>query len=134
MNQPSIDRVVIGECLSDGTEGVQQMIGDVSGLVEQFRQCDLGPANYGLAQLAHNLKALIILVQSLRPPVADLQLMATLPSEQDVATLASWLEALVNAQAGQDWLTVADVLEYDLEPALRAWCAQMETVRQLCVQ
>jgi len=59
-------------------------------------------------------------------------LVAALPTEQDVETLGSWLESLVEAQAGQDWLTVADVLEFDLEPTLRAWMEQLQVLQRQC--
>jgi len=35
--------------------------------------------------------------------------------------LGAALDAIVMAQESEDWLTVADVLEYDLEPAIRRW-------------
>lgn len=129
-----VDRTIIEQCLDDGAQGVEQMIGDVKGLTALFRDHDTGAGNYGLVRLAHNLKALIVLVQTLREPVASMQppLQAPLPSEADVETLGSWLESLVAAQAGQDWLTVADVLEYDLEPTLRAWMEQLQVLRRQC--
>jgi len=134
MTQASINRSVIEQCLGDGAQGVDQMIADVKGLTTQFREHDTGAGNYGLAQLAHNLKALIVLVQTLRGPIAEIDppLLAALPTEQDIETLGSWLESLVEAQAGQDWLTVADVLEYDLEPTLRAWMEQLLTLQRQC--
>jgi pyruvate-formate lyase-activating enzyme len=134
MTQASIDRSIIEQCLGDGAEGVDQMIADVKGLTTQFRERDTGAGNYGLAQLAHNLKALIVLVQTLRGPISEIQppLVAALPTEQDVETLGSWLESLVEAQAGQDWLTVADVLEFDLEPTLRAWMEQLQVLQRQC--
>jgi hypothetical protein len=134
MTHASIDRSIIAQCLDDGAQGVDQMIADVKGLMVSFRQHDTGPANYGLAQLAHNLKALIVLVQTLREPVAAMQppVIGALPSERDVETLGSWLESLVAAQVGHDWLTVADVLEYDLEPTLRAWMEQLQALRGQC--
>ena len=42
------------------------------------------------------------------------------------------LETLVSAQSTQDWLTVADVLEYDMEPELRAWLECFESIKQAC--
>jgi hypothetical protein len=136
MTQAPINRTIIEQCLDDGAQGVDQMIADVKGLTTNFREHDTGAGNYGLAQLAHNLKALIVLVQTLRGPISEIQppLPATLPTEQDVETLGSWLESLVEAQAGQDWLTVADVLEYDLEPTLRAWMEQLQLLQRHCVQ
>ena len=134
MTHAPIDRAIIEQCLDDGAQGIDQMIGDVKGLTALFRERDTGAANYGLAQLAQNLKALIVLVQTLREPVAAIQppLPGALPSEHEVETLGSWLESLVAAQAGQDWLTVADVLEYDLEPTLRAWMEQLQVLRRQC--
>jgi len=136
MTQAPINRTIIEQCLDDGAQGVDQMIADVKGLTTNFREHDTGAGNYGLAQLAHNLKALIVLVQTLRGPISEIQppLPATLPTEQDVETLGSWLESLVEAQAGQDWLTVADVLEYDLEPTLRTWMEQLQLLQRHCVQ
>jgi hypothetical protein len=136
MTQAPINRTIIEQCLDDGAQGVDQMIADVKGLTTNFREHDTGAGNYGLAQLAHNLKALIVLVQTLRRPISEIQppLPATLPTEQDVETLGSWLESLVEAQAGQDWLTVADVLEYDLEPTLRTWMEQLQLLQRHCVQ
>ena len=134
MTNAPIDRSIIEQCLDDGAQGVEQMLTDVKALTGLFRDRDTGAGNYGLVQLAQNLKALIVLVQTLREPVAAIQppLLAALPSEKDVETLGSWLESLVTAQAGQDWLTVADVLEYDLEPTLRAWMEQFELLRRQC--
>jgi hypothetical protein len=135
MTQAPIDRSIIEQCLGDGAQGVDQMIADVKGLTRQFREHDAGAGNYGLAQLAHNLKALIVLVQTLRGPISEIEppLLAALPTEQDVETLGSWLESLVDAQAGRDWLTVADVLEYDLEPTLHAWMEQLQMLQRQCV-
>ena len=129
-----IDRTLIQQCAADGAEGVTQMIADVKTLAELFRQHDMGPANHGLVQLAPNLKALIVLVQSLREPVGEMQadLLAVLPSDQDVEALVGLLESLVAAQLGHDWLTVSDVLDYDLEPALRGWLDKLEALKRRC--
>ncbi len=136
MTRSRIDRTVIHQCVADGAEGVAQMAADVKNLAELFRQHDIGPGNHGLAQLAQNLKALIVLVQSLREPLGEMhaEAMAALPSDEDVETLVTWLESLVSAQTGQDWLTVSDVLDYDLEPALRVWLDKLEAVKRLCAR
>ena len=31
------------------------------------------------------------------------------------------MDSLLTAQQSQDWITVADILQYDVEPALRRW-------------
>jgi hypothetical protein len=129
MSESQLDRALVSQCLNDGADGVRDMVGEVVTLAEQFRGGAVTASNQGLARLAQDLGALIVLVQTLRQPVAEIGAAGTLPSEHDVESLASLLEALVAAQVTQDWLTVADVLEYDVEPALQAWLAQLDGVR-----
>ena len=45
---------------------------------------------------------------------------------EQIGTLAGVLDTLISAQASEDWVTVADILEYDLEPAIRRWAALLE--------
>ena len=121
------DREVIDLCLADGAEGVRQMIADVRTLADLFRRHDIAPAHVAMAQLAQDLGALIVLIDSLRAPVATFASAAALPSSDDVEQMARTLESVVGAQAAQDWLTVADVLEYDLDPALASWLTRFES-------
>jgi cytochrome c-type biogenesis protein CcmH/NrfG len=46
-----------------------------------------------------------------------------------LSELTGQLIAIVEAQQAQDWLTVADILEYDFKPALRAWQPVFEGLR-----
>jgi hypothetical protein len=41
--------------------------------------------------------------------------------------LGAWISSLISAQETGDWLTVSDVLEYDLAPALLAWNRALQT-------
>ena len=51
---------------------------------------------------------------------------------QVVHELVGVLDALLSAQASEDWVTVADILEYDLEPAIHRWAAVLtQTAEQL---
>jgi hypothetical protein len=118
--------------MNDATDGMKQLTEDVAALAEVFRQHDIGRANYLLAQLAQNLQALIVLVQELRGPITSVGSAVNLPSDQEAEKLVSMLEMLVTAQSSQDWLTVADVLEYDMDPELRTWLERFESVRQAC--
>ena len=126
MSNEQIDRNVIHLCLGDGADGVRQLIDDVRALADLFRRRDIAPAHVAMAQLAQDLGALIVLVESLRAPVATLA-PAALPSPEEVEQLARTLETVVTAQATQDWLTVSDVLEYDLEPGLAGWLTRFES-------
>ena len=132
MSDPKIDQPTLAACMSDATDGMKQLTDDVTTLAEVFRQHDIGRANYLLAQLAQNMQALIVLVQELRGPVTEVGSAVNLPSDQEAEKLVAMLETLITAQSTQDWLTVADVLEYDMEPELRVWLAQFEDVKQAC--
>lgn len=132
MSEPTIDHPTLVACMTDATDGMQQLTDDVTTLAEVFRQHDIGRANYLLAQLAQNLQALIVLVQALRGPITSAGSIVNLPSDQEAEKLVSMLEMLVTAQGTQDWLTVADVLEYDMEPELRVWLGRFESVKRAC--
>lgn len=132
MSELTIDQPTLMACMTDATDGMKQLTDDVTALAEVFRQHDIGRANYLLAQLAQNLHALIVLVQELRGPVANAGSAVNLPSDQEAEKLVTMLETLVSAQSTHDWLTVADVLEYDLEPELQSWLNRFQTVKQAC--
>ncbi len=132
MSETQVDRTLVHQCLADGAEGVEQLIADVMVLASHFRRGDIERAGHGLAQLARDLKALVVLVQGLADPVSILEPALALPSTPDVERLIGLLESIVAAQVSHDWLTVADLLEYELEPELRIWLGSFETVKQGC--
>jgi hypothetical protein len=43
------------------------------------------------------------------------------PASAQIADLIGQLDAIIAAQQTQDWLTVADILEYDFQPVLKTW-------------
>jgi hypothetical protein len=126
------NRVLIEQCLADGVDGVRQLVGDASGLATILRERDLGRANYGLVRLARDLKALVVLVQGMREPLATIRPAASLPTDDDIETLVSSVESLIAAQMRADWLTMADYLEYDLATELHVWGERFESARQAC--
>jgi hypothetical protein len=92
-------------------------------IAHAFRGNDLASANQGLSGLADGLRMLAALVGAvslgLRMDVHDL------PDEQSVNStivdLGMHVEALITAQRNQDWVALADTLQYDVEPALEKW-------------
>ena len=77
-----------------------------------------------MAALTNELRLFATLVEALRGPLAiDPELLTIdnqTPDEQ-LTRLAAQLQALIDAQTNGDWLGVADILEYDLEPLVRPW-------------
>jgi hypothetical protein len=91
---------------------------------ELARGHDAQQAARGMVELAEGVSALVGIVGA-----AALALQVDLdelrcedrPAFVLVAELTRLIEQLIAAQAGGDWITIADVLQYDVEPTLREW-------------
>ncbi|HLG55909.1 MAG TPA: hypothetical protein VI485_11300 [Vicinamibacterales bacterium] len=112
------------EFFAEASSGVLQLAERVSQLAGQFRSHDVKEANDGLALMTKDLGQFAAVVAALEGPLSIDPARLTvegLSPDQQIARLANWLELLIEAQHGGDWLTIADILELDLEPLLRAW-------------
>lgn len=121
--------VLLRQCLADAADAVGHMGGQVDRIATLFRRRELQLANQGLAQLAADLGAFVALVDTLRGPIGlDAACLAIdgASVEVQIARLHSRLESLLEAQRQEDWLTIGDILEYDLAPTLRAWRERLE--------
>ena len=88
-------------------------------------------ATRGSRTLAAELGATAVLADMLAGPLAiDLTAVSVegVSAAQHLQQLGTTVDALVAAQEAQDWVTVADVLEYDLEPAIRRWAALLTMI------
>jgi hypothetical protein len=116
------------QCIQDATEGVETLRLAATAVGAAFRRHDLAVAHDGLRQVAGGLSTLIAVLQAVAlAGRVDIKGGAgqavTLLNE-----LSSNVEAVIAAQGSQDWLTVADVLEYDIEPALKRWQAVFDAI------
>jgi hypothetical protein len=97
-----------------------------------FRGFDIDQANCDLGELAQGLGTLIALAQALGQAAdVDLDVLATPhgTGSKMVADLTAQAEALIAASQGSDWITVADIIEYDLAPMLRKWSSLFDALR-----
>ena len=131
MTEPTVEVVTLdpgdlAQFFQEAATGVCGIGDAVARTAALFRANDVKRAHDALAILPIELRQFIVLVT-----VVDSQIAAApgawaiddlTPSEQ-VTRLGHWIESLVDAQANDDPLTIADILEYDLEPFLRAWQA-----------
>jgi hypothetical protein len=112
---------LMAQCLQEAGEGVEALRLAAAAVGAAFRRHDLTVAHDGLRQVAGGLSTLIAVLQAVAlAGRVDIQggtgQAVTLLNE-----LSSHVQAVIAAQGNQDWLTVADVLEYDIEPALKRW-------------
>jgi hypothetical protein len=121
-------------CLAEAAGSVEPLCAAIAAVGEQFRGFDLAEANGGLIQIAESLSTLVGIVGAagLALKVDLRQVMSEdRPVSSMVQEMSSFLGAMIEAQQAQDWITVADVLQYDVEPALRRWAPAFEAFATL---
>jgi hypothetical protein len=99
-----------------------------------FRRRDLSNANERLTELGEGIRGLVWIVGTAAAtrgvsldPVAG----ADSAISMQLAALTGQLVSIVEAQQAQDFLTVADLLEYDLQPTLYSWQVLFEALRHM---
>lgn len=121
---------LMARCLGDAAAAIEPLCEACRQVATLFRGTDIQTANRGLIEVAEGLTTLTSIVGA-----AGLALEVDL---QDVACgqrsalaavneLSGFVETLIAAQQRADWIALADVLEYDIEPALRNWTPFVQT-------
>jgi hypothetical protein len=129
--ETAVPAAFVRECLLDAIPPLQQTAQRTKALATIYRGHDLLAGHQGLRDLAAELGAAMVLADVLAGPVGiDLTTVAVegVTAAQQLQQIGTTMDTLVSAQENQDWLTVADVLEYDLEPAIRRWVALLTLV------
>ncbi len=120
---------VLGDFFTDASSAVVEIAEHVEQLASQFRHHELKTANEGLSLLTNELVQFVVMVDVLRGPLAiepERLEVEGVTLDNQIAKLATWLESLIEAQRNEDWLTIADILELDLGPVLRAWGPKLQ--------
>ncbi len=112
---------LVSESLEEGRAGLNGLRDHALEVARRFRGTRVGYANQGLAEFTQGLATLVSLVEAigeaLGMPIDTLSVDDT-PVVALIDAMGEPLQALGQAQAQEDWVTVADILEFDLEPAL----------------
>jgi hypothetical protein len=124
--QTAAPAAFLRDCLLEAIHPLHETARSARRLSAVYRGHDVAPGHEGLKALAADLGATAALADMLGGPLAiDLTAVSVegVTAAQHLEELGSTLDALVSAQEAQDWVTVADILEYDLEPSIRRWAA-----------
>lgn len=101
-----------------------------SQLASAFRAHDLARANQDLSIFAPNLGALVQLAANITTLAGRINARANETAVVSVpAEIGKHVETLIGAQSTGDWITVADVLEYDITTALGTCIEGLREVR-----
>ena len=119
------------QCLLDTVRPLDEAAELAARLSTIYRRRDVSQGHAGITALASELRGLTSIVDILGGPLQiDLNSLVAhgVTVAEQTKEFAAVLEALVMAQESEDWLTVADILEYDLEPAIRRWIEVLRVV------
>ena len=110
--------------LSEAAGALETLCGAASRIGGEFRGHDVKGANVELVSLAQSLGTLVTLIGVVGQAL-DVDFEAFTVSGGSAKALfeetGSQIGFLVKAQQSEDWVAVADTLEYDVSPALGRW-------------
>jgi hypothetical protein len=118
--------VLVKEAIDTALSGIDALAVAIQHAAEAFRCHDLSDANSRLAELASTLQNLTALTEAISQSESAPDSRCGTDKTVLLAALNQGLEALVDAATSEDWISVADVLEYDLTDLLPAWRAVLQ--------
>ncbi len=115
-------RQLVARVLDEGDASVPQLERATRELAAGFRGVDVDAAARGIVELSESLSSLLSLMAAVAS-AAGVQLDAIdaggrQPAGPFLASLDGQLTELLDAHRERDWITVADLLEHELVPAL----------------
>ena len=112
---------LLSESLDEAISGVAGLRTHALAVARHFRDSRLAFANTGLAELTQGLGTLVTLADAVSAAMGIALERVTLDGRAAVSRieeLGQPLAELTEAQKQPDWVAMADILEFDLEPAI----------------
>jgi hypothetical protein len=116
-------------CLWEAAASIEPLCEAAAAVAGDFRGFEVNRANAGLLELADGMSTLIAIAGAANlaakggPGAAASHPVGPLAGE-----LTSFIDSMIQAQQIQDWIALADILQYDVEPALRRWAPVFDAV------
>jgi hypothetical protein len=125
-------RELITSAVETALEGLQPISDAARGTADLFRQHELPAAHAALAELVSALQTLASLTAAVTTADRQSGAVALDPNNvqraQFLDRVGRSLESLITAAAGEDWISVADVLEYEIAEELPRWQDVLHTI------
>ena len=125
-------RVLLGRVLDEASASLPVLAASCGELAAVLRGAQVEAAVRGLGQLAQSLSNLVQLVAvsaAARGLALENLQTADGPALPVLRALDAQLTPLLEAQRAGDWITVADVLEYDIAPVMPTFDAILDALR-----
>lgn len=130
--QSTTPQALLLTTLEEADQASTALVGAAERIGVAFRGFDISSANDDLVEFAQGLSTMVTLAnvisQAIGVPLDGLACNGTTGAAM-IAELATRTESLIAAQEIGDWITVADVVEYDVAPALARWPALFSAMR-----
>src|SRR5213592_4881920 len=107
-------------------EGVEPLALAAQATADAFRRHDLGPAHRTLAEFVGTFHALARLTTAIDGLVAGTLFDAD--ARAFLARLEERFQELIDAAGNEDWISVADVLEYEIAEMVPEWAAFLRDI------
>jgi hypothetical protein len=123
---------LLDDSVREATAAATALAAGAERVGEAFRGFDVSRANQDLQELAQGIGTLVAIAQALSQAVGvslDTVGCAGQTAGQMVNTLTRQTDELIGARESGDWITVADIIEYDLAPLLHQWPGVFEALR-----
>ena len=114
-------RSLVDEALAQGRSAANALAAAAAQTSETFRSGRVASANKHLSDLGEGIRTLLTVLgtasAALGISLDDLEA-GRGPVAKELEQMVEQLEWMIQAQQSQDWITLADILEYDVQPAL----------------
>lgn len=120
---------LVQRCLEEAAASIEPLCLAATVIADGFRGFDVNRANAGLLELADGMSTLVAIAGAAGlaakggPPGA-----APHPIGPLAVELTGHIDAMIQAQQMYDWIALADILQHDVEPALRRWAPALDSI------
>jgi hypothetical protein len=137
LTRVEVETAATGEILHDsilmGRESVAVLAASAVEVADRFRGVDFVEAQARLAELVEAIRHLTVLTAAVAEVGRfDLNALACgrLSAADTVGQVGAGLQILLASQQAQDWVAVADCLEFDLAPAIDGWSTVFDAIER----
>lgn len=122
---------LIATCVNEARMALPMLAQAALRVGDGFRGHEIDEANRGLVELSEALGMLLSIVgavsTALHIDLAGVHGDGRTASDL-IDELTSHVEAVMASERAGDWMTVADILQYDIEPAIRRWAPALDAL------
>lgn len=123
---------LLSDSLNEAVNAARTLATGAERVGDAFRGFDVSTAQTGLSDLARGTGTLVAIIQAVSQAIGvDLKVVTCAHGSGAamIDQLVAEADALIEAQEAEDWISVADIIEYDIAPSLRQWPDLFEAIR-----